>query len=247
MFMKKNILIAFLLLLANQYGTAQLIDKYGLSIGTTYSNQLWNYKLFSIENPNKDYKTGLSFFLSAEKEINKALSIRSELGYLQKGFKNNLELSLGDGITMGVRGKNVIFHDLGLNIELKILPFKSKLLPYALIGFRGDYMLSYKDIVFEEQGSGLRLNMYESQINEFNKLNLGGLIGIGLEFNDLYYLEFEYNPAITSSFNSDVLQIKDNCWDLKLGLYINKLIKITKHERTTANYKPGFGASLAGN
>jgi hypothetical protein len=219
---RKLLFIAFLVILTN-YGAAQIIDKFGFNIGVSYSNLLWDYKLISIDNSNKDYKIGFSAFLSAEKKISKMFSIRPEIGYIQKGFKNNIEMNFGDGTSAGVDKENVVFHDLGLNIGLKITPVDLKFKPYALLGLRSDYMLSYKDIVFEEPGSGLEFNMYKSEIDNFNKLNLGGLIAIGLEINDLAYLEIAYNPSITSSVNNKALRISDNCWEIKMGLNINKI------------------------
>ncbi len=223
--MKKSLMIVALLLLISRFGSAQLIDKYGFNIGMTYSNQFWDYKLISIDNPNKDYKLGLAVFLSAEKKISKVFSIRPEIGYIQKGFKNNVEMTFSDGTSAGVNKENVIFHDMGLNVGLKITPFDFKVVPYALLGFRCDYMTSYKDIVFEEQYSGLKFNMYKSEIDKFNKLNLGGLIGVGFEFNDLTYIEFEYNPSITKSYGSTGLDIRDNCLGIKVGFNLNKLKK----------------------
>ncbi len=223
--MKKTFLIFIILIFFTNYGTAQIFDKYGLNIGTSYFNQLWNYKLITVDNSNKDYKLGMSAFFSAEKKINRLFSIRPEIGYIQKGFKNNLNFTLADGTSAGSTKGNVIFNDLGLNIGLKTTPFSSKFNPYVLLGIRGNYMFSYKDVIFEEKGSGLKFNMYKSQIDEFNKFNLDGLIGIGLEINDLTYLEFEYNPAILSSFNDSGLEIMDNGWIFKLGINLNKMKK----------------------
>ena len=74
-YMRRNLLFLVLLTLIYQYGTCQFIDKYGINIGTTFSNQIWDYKIMSIDNPAKKYKTGFSAFFSAEKEINKIFSI----------------------------------------------------------------------------------------------------------------------------------------------------------------------------
>lgn len=222
--MKKVLLIAFFLILFIEYGTAQFIYKYGLNIGMSYSNQLWNYKLISIGNQDKYYKSGLSIFLSAEKKINRIFSIRPEIGYIQKGFKNNLDIIIIDGTSRKVYKQNVILHDFCTNIGLKITPFKKTWTPYAIIGLRGDYMFSYKDVIIIEQASGLIFNMYKNDIDKFNKANLGGLICIGLEYKNSTYFEIEFNPTITNSFNSAELEIRDICWGIKIGLNINKLI-----------------------
>ena len=223
--MNKNILLIVILSLISQYASSQFIDKFGFNIGTTYSNQLWDYKYFTTKDPQQDYKTGLSFFVFAEKEIIRVLSIRSELGYIQKGFKNNVELIGNDGNYQEAGGKNVTLHDLGMDLEFKIKLFHYKWSPYALVGLRGDYMISHKDIVFAGPGYADNSALFKTELNAFNKANLGGLAGIGLEFNDFYYLEFEYNPSLTSSYNIPGLEIKEICWDFKLGLNLNKLIQ----------------------
>jgi hypothetical protein len=181
--------------------------------------------MINVSNSDQDYKAGLSAFLFAEKKLNKMFSIKPEFGYLQKGFKNNVDLRSDDGTLIDVSHKNVIFHDLGLNVGLKFTPFHFKRTPYILLGIRGDYMFAYKDIIFEEPGSGLKFNLYKSSIDAFKKGNLGGLLGIGLEYNNLCFLELDYNPTLTNSYNTNFLVIKDNCWDLKLGLNIHKLLK----------------------
>jgi hypothetical protein len=223
--MKMLFLIVLIIILTNKYGTAQFIDKFGLNIGPSYSNQLWDYKIFPNDNANKGFKLGLSIFLSAEKKLNRVFSIRPEFGYIQKGFKNFDEIRFSDGTTGGVSDKSVILHDLGLNLGLKISPFKLKWTPYALIGFRANYMISYTDIIGVEPASGLKFDMFSHQIEDMNKLNIGGLIGIGFEINNLYYLEVEYNPPITKSVNTKGLEIKDVTWGMKIGLNINKLLK----------------------
>ncbi|MHB9141243.1 MAG: outer membrane beta-barrel protein [Paludibacter sp.] len=223
--MKKKILIIILLSIISKFGAAQIFDKYGFYIGTSYSNQLWDYKLISVDNPNKEYKIGLSVFLSAERKINKQLSIRPEIGYIQKGFKNDMEFTSYDGTPLGTSNKSVIFHDFGFNIGLKIAPFNLKFSPYALLGLQSSFMFSYKDIIFVENVSGLEFNIYRDKIDKFNKFNLGGIIGIGLELNNLTYLEFAYNPPLTNSYNDASLRIKDNSMELKLGFNINKLVE----------------------
>jgi hypothetical protein len=167
----------------------------------------------------------LSFFLSAEMKLNEVFSVRTELGYIQKGFTNYEEILFGDNTTAGVYDKDVTFHDLALNLGCKISPFNFKWSPYISIGLRTDYMMSYEDVIGVEQGSGMQIQMFKAQIDKFNKLNLGGLIGIGLEFNDRYYFEIEYNPAITSYLDAKLLEVRDVTWGMKLGCNINKLLK----------------------
>lgn len=220
---QKLVLILALILIA-KFSHSQLIDRYGVNIGTSYSTQVWNYKIIPLTN-DYEYKFGVQAFLQAEKDFGKIFAFRTEFGYIQKGFKNNLEFTSDDGTILLTNNDNVILHDLAMNLGLKIKPFKAKYSPYLLVGLRGDYMISYKDIVIEEPVSGLNFIIYQSRIEEFNKFNLGGVFSMGIDIKDLIYLEIEYNPNFTKNLHDSRLSIKDNCWGAKLGLNINKLIE----------------------
>jgi len=220
--MKQRLVLIFAFILLAKLSHSQIIDRYGINIGTSYSTQIWDYKLVPVDSDN-EYKFGFQAFLQAEKDFGNLLALRTEFGYIQKGFKNNLELTFADGTSAGTNNENVILHDLALDIGLKIKPLKTDYSPYLLAGLRGDYMISYKDIELEEPGSGLKFNIYESTIEEFNKFNFGGLLCLGIDIKDLIYFEIEYNPNFTKSLDKTGLSIKDNCWGVKIGLSINKL------------------------
>lgn len=222
--MKQRLIIILALILMANMAHSQVIDRYGINIGTSYASQIWDYKLIPID-PQIDYKVGLMAFIQAEKDLGNILALRTEFGYIQKGFKDQFEFTTADGTPIGEKNKNVVLHDLALNIGLKIKPYKVNYSPYFLIGLRSDYMISYKDVVVEEQASGLKFNMYESILKELNKFNVGGLLGLGVEIKDLIYFELEFNPNFTKSLDGTGLSIKDNCWVAKLGLNINKLKK----------------------
>ena len=220
--MKQILVLILALTLMAKLSYCQIIDRYGINIGTTYSTQIWDYKLISVDSEN-EYKFGFQAFLQAEKRFGNLLAVRAEFGYLQKGFKNNKQLTFASGKARIINNK-VILHNLALNLGLKIKPIKADYSPYLLIGFRGDYLISYKDIEIEEPDTGKRFNLYGSIIEGFNKFNFGGLIGLGIDIKDLIYFEIEYNPNFTRNFDDTGLSVKDNCWGAKIGLYINKLI-----------------------
>ena len=217
---KLTLIIAMTFVLQSAFG--QIIDRYGINIGASYATQIWDFKLVPVDFDN-DYKVGLMTFIQVEKDFSNLLSLRTEFGYIQKGFKNNLTLTFSDGTQAGVNNDNVVLHNLALNIGLKITPFKFDYSPYLFMGCRNDYMISYKDIVIEEQASGLKFNMYESTIEDFNKYNLGGILGLGIDIKGLLYFEIEYNPNFTRNLDEKGLSIKDNCWGAKVGLNINIL------------------------
>lgn len=215
--MKQRLVLIIVLTFVAKLSYSQIIDRYGVNVGASYATQIWDYKLVNVDSDN-GYKFGLQAFLQAEKDLGDFLALRTEFGYIQKGFKNNLELT--SAVT---NNDNVILHDLALNLALKVNPIKADYSPYLLVGFRGDYMISYKDIEIEEPGSGLKFSMYELVIEDFNKFNLGGLLGLGIDIKNLIYFEIEYNPNFTKNLDATGLSVKDNCWGIKLGLNINKL------------------------
>ncbi len=220
--MRQRLVLILALTLIGKLSHSQLIDRYGINVGTSYSIQIWDNKLVNVDSDN-EYKFGLQAFFQAEKDFGKLLALRTEFGYIQKGFKNSLALTSAEGTFVGTNNDNVILHDLALNIGLKIKPLETDFSPYFLAGLRGDYMISYKDVEIEEPGSGLKFNMYESIIEDFNKFNIGGLIALGIDIKGLIYFELEYNPNFTKNLDETGLNIKDNSWGAKIGLNINKL------------------------
>jgi hypothetical protein len=222
--MKQILVLFFAFTLMTNLSHGQLIDRFGVNIGSSYSTQIWDYKLISVDSDN-EYKFGLQTFLQAEKDFGKLLTLRTEFGYVQKGFKSYISLISADLTEVETIKGNIILHDLALNLGIKLKPFKSNYSPYFFAGLRADYMISYRGIEFEELNSGLKFNLYESLIEDFNKFNFGGLIGLGINIKDLIYFEIEYNPNLTKNLNEPGLSIRDNCWGAKIGLNINKLSK----------------------
>lgn len=145
-----------------------------------------------------------------EKDLGSIVTIRSEAGYIQKGFKNKEELRLASGFTAGYN-ENVILHNFALNLGAKICPIENTFSPYLFLGTRLEYLLSYKDIIYEEAGSDLEINIYDYQIKDFEKFNYGALIGIGVDINELLYLEIEFNPNISPNYSDNSLTIRDFC------------------------------------
>jgi hypothetical protein len=220
--MKQRLVLILAFTLIAKFSHSQIIDRYGVNIGSSYSSQIWDYKLLPVDSDN-EYKFGFQAFIQAEKDFGNIFAFRTEFGYIQKGFKNNIELRFADGIVAEANRDNVILHDLALNLGVKVKPLKADYSPYLLVGFRSDYMISYKDIELTEPGLGLTFNMYEYLIEDFNKFNLGGLVGLGIDIKNLIYFEIEYNPNFTKSIDGTGLSVKDNCWGVKIGLNINKL------------------------
>jgi hypothetical protein len=205
---------------------SQIIDHFGLRIGAGLSNQYWDYKRFPSLSEWKKDKIGLAFYINAEKKLNKYLSVRPEIGYIQKGFTEDINLTSETGEDIGILDNDIILHDLSLNIAVKFSPLKSKFKPYIIAGFQGNYLLGYQDLQIEF--NGIKQGLYKSILDSLQKFTFGGLIGIGIEYNNLIYLDIEYNPALTKNLDRTGLSIKDRYFGLTLGLNINVLLKENK-------------------
>jgi len=221
--MKHKLLLIIALILVAKLSHSQIIDRYGFNTGLSYSTQIWNYKSISLKEDH-EYKFGFQAFLQAEKDLGNLLAIRTELGFIHKGLKSGIEFISVDMTPLGTKYYYFTFNDIALNIGLKIKPLEAGFSPYLLAGLRGDYMFSYKT-KFDKSFSEQFTIEYGAIIEQFNKFNLGGLIGLGLDIKDVIYFEIEYNPNFTKNLDKTGLSIKDNCWGAKIGLNINKLIK----------------------
>jgi hypothetical protein len=222
--MKKTLLSGFILIFCIT-AKGQLIDNYGLKVGAGLSNQYWKFKsdMFSNLSGWKDYKIGLIGQVYAEKNFGKYLSFRPAIGYIQKGFVNDITLRTAQGEELAVKNNTVVFHDLSLDLTLKIIPFDKIFKPYIFFGLRGDYLLDYRSVIvnFEGEDHELDKDLYD----DFNKFTLGAIIGVGIFYKDLLFLDLEYNPALKKNFESDFLVINDKYFSVTLGVNISRLIK----------------------
>lgn len=217
--MKQKLLLISTFLLIAWCAAGQVADRMGVSLGTSYASQKWQYGKIMYDM-DQDYKVGLQAFVFAEKDLAEMLSLRTGLGYIQKGFKHKYVFTSPDGSVADVRNNKVVLHNLALDLGVKIRPFSSMHLPYLVLGGRADYLLSYKDAVIVEPESGIKISVYEPALEKFNKFNVSALVGLGIEFNDFLFFELEYNPGLTRNFKSEGLTVRDQCWGAKLGVYL---------------------------
>lgn len=174
--MKKLVFLGLISILCLQVN-GQFIDNYGLKYGAGLSNQYWDYKIEGASNLSawKGYKVGFIGQVYAEKNIGKYLSFRPAIGYIQKGFLDEITLITADFVETPMVHR-VVSHDVSLDMSLKVIPFDTKLKPYVILGLRGDYLLNYHEVLVGADGDEKELNtgMYE----DLNKFTLGGIIGL---------------------------------------------------------------------
>lgn len=225
--MKKTMLSGLIILFCIT-AEGQFIDNYGFKTGAGLSNQYWRYKdeSFSGLSGWNDYRTGFIGQVYVEKNLGRFLSFRPAIGYIQKGFVDEITFSTAEGEEIEVIDNRAVLHDLSLDLTLKATPFNKSVKPYIFGGVRGDYLLDYRSVIIGFQGEEYELNT--DLFNDFNKLTLGAILGAGVSFMDLFFIDLEYNPAISKNFNSDGLAINDKYFSLTFGLNVNRLFKKQK-------------------
>jgi len=212
--MSKRLFVIILFLNTTIITNAQLFDNYGLNIGTSYSNQTWKtdnvYNIYSTQK--NEYTLVLTLFLSFEKKLNKVISFKPEIGFIQKGFQNDFKnYDTISSITKGI----IRLNDLGLNLRFKFKPLQLPWSPYIYIGNRFAYLISINYIK--------NTYNYNNYMRNMNKPSLARIIGLGIERKDWLYFELEYNRCLF--FSKLPGSYYDNIWSLKLGININKIPK----------------------
>jgi hypothetical protein len=207
---------AFFLLTFN-FLSGQVLQSIGIRNGVSISNQDWLLKSSNIQLPTDPYYgvyTGLTMDFLQSKYFN----ITTDIGYVRKGhiqkFENSTEdMPEGDG-TYSNRG--TAFDFLTFSPLLRVKYEMKQWTPYALFGFRLDYMLSYT--------SDLNLQDIE---NDFNKTIWGWTSGIGLEYRVRtfgYTIEVQNHQDFSkllekpSSVTSDGLSIFNRAWIMSFGV-----------------------------
>lgn len=171
--MKKQVFIGtMLLLLAFGFMQAQVVKSIALHGGVAWATQKNEFKNIDIDQDIK-YKTGLHMALNAEFLQHDFISILAEVGYTQKGNKQEIEVTtsiLPEG-TGEMKTFNTSFNYGSLAPMIKLRKEFGGFVPYIFVGPRMDYQFSYS--------SDFDLSAIE---DDFNKVLFGLNYGLGLEY-----------------------------------------------------------------
>ena len=211
----------------------QFFSGYGINIGLGLSNQHWKYNTeFTSEFSHwNDNKIGFIGQFYVEKEIFKFLTIKPSIGYIQKGFVSNIKVANVHGEIFTVKDDIVVLHNLSFDLAFRVIPFEKFNKLYFIIGSRLDYLIDYSSVMDEYIVNNFQL--FRSLFENYNKITFGGIIGLGISFEEIIFLTIDYNPAFTKNFDStlaelnisDSYSIYDQYFSLTIGLNIGQLIK----------------------
>jgi hypothetical protein len=221
-FLKAFALVSILIIF-NLKANGQLVEKYGIRIGGGLSKQIIKNEIPFYYKEKTDYKFGFCGFLNIQNKLSNHFSLNTELGYVQKGFQQEIIFTDGTGNELGLGNPSLTLHNLTGGLSIKFHPIKTSNDLYLKIGTRIDYLVGFDDYILTVYNYSI--GFYEPTINFSNKWTLGGVFGLGYEMKEIVYIDVEFNPTFTDKFPGKFKSIKDSYLGLTLGLNINKLKK----------------------
>lgn len=195
------ICLLVLLVLISVETRAQFIKGFGATAGATFSKHKW-YQGNPESIAKKKYIAGANASGFIEYIDHKYYRMISELQYNMKGAREKND-SLGG---LSYRANYVSFNNF-----FKIRQELYDVTPYALAGPRVEFLLN-------------------STISGMRTVHLTASGGVGMEF--LYtrpwiiFAEIQYNPDVMKARNADLLSIRQNAWEIRVGLKYERKKKV---------------------
>ncbi|MBK9049300.1 MAG: PorT family protein [Bacteroidetes bacterium] len=213
----KKTFVLFFTLATTSLVNGQVLKNLGIKGGVSIANQTWNLK---SENKTLDADARNGFYGAVSLEFlkSKYLTLTTDFGYCAKGSTQKVanttnDMPEGNGTYKTYDSK---FNYFTLSPMLKARYEVSHFIPYALLGLRMDYQLSYKSD-FD----------YEQIDNDFHKTIWGTNFGVGLEYKTKqlgFLLEGQYQYDFTkvidtpTSSNNTGLKVNNSAFVICIGL-----------------------------
>ena len=220
--MKRTLLLLFTLT-TTAFVNGQVVKSIGIKGGVSVASQTWHYKSTDL-TLKKDNRIGFYSAITLEFFKSKYLSLTTDFSYCEKGSTEKIQnttvdMPEGDGTYKTYDTK---FGYFTLSPMLKGRYETAHFVPYALLGLRLDYQLSYKSDF-----------NYQQIEKDFHKAIFGANFGIGAEYKIKHlgiFLETQYHYDFTklmdtpSSANNTGIEINNRAFIISIGLkyYLKK-------------------------
>ncbi len=187
---------------------------YGFKTGLTIANQNWKYGDISTSD-TYDNRYGFNFGIFVEYQYLDYLSFLSDIYYSQRGMVSNMEVTYVANNPNGYIDKKISWDNrldfIGLLLSTKLKLKTKALIPYAIAGFKYEYLINKKIVDF-----------YQTEYKNYKDNILGLIFGIGTEFTRLVsvpiIIEGIYHYDINSAKINESLKIKNHSIEVKLGV-----------------------------
>lgn len=223
----RGIITTTVILLFSMNLKSQIRIDFGIRGGFGISNQCWKYTQPEFEwvSGSKESQIGYELYLSNEIHVGKNISLIPEVGFIEKGFYSdtiNRDITSAGGSFIR---NTVETQNLSINLLTRIgVPTKLKVKPFVTIGAKFDYLINVKDWSFKVNGE-LNDDYHDYVFSDYKPVIISGLIGIGIEWNDLISIEYQVNTPLESSTINNPIKIKDKYQGITLGV---KLLRVNK-------------------
>ena len=203
--MKKLFFVFFAVFIFISNSNSQFIKSYGFQMGPSFYSQYWTNlgPVYSFS----DYGAGFGFDFGtfAECSLYKRLTLVGGLHLSDKGT-----MAETPGLTFPGFGTESYFsppvsnrfRDVSLQALVKYSFTKIDTGYYVIMGFRTDLMVQN---YYTGNGNYTRLSN--------GRFEFGGTFGIGYEYRSGLFLEFQYNPNKTRTYN---ISNGNHFWDMKV-------------------------------
>jgi hypothetical protein len=158
--------------------------------------------------------------------LSKRFKIRLKGGYEEKGATQENNFYFPDasiGKLKEITKFNYISTDITINYNLT----KKEISPYIFTGISTGYLLNilYIPNTGNNHWDQIKTTDFTETYKTYSDFNLGGVIGAGLDFNNKFWIEFEFNPDLILSLKTSDFVAKHNSSSINLGINILKLFK----------------------
>ena len=204
----KYLQIIFLIFFLYGNSNCQILANYGVKVGLSYSNINTNYQQTFL-NDATDFKIGVSGVVFTKSSFSKHFHLVSEIGYIQKGYKEKFNKYNMIGEKIGEFTIKERFDYLTIKIQPCYEYEIKSVTPYIFFGPKLDFNL-----------------MVDNKIKTFSKLikesQFGISYGFGIKLNRLLpyniLVELNSNYDFDNSFKNDFVAVKNISYELKIGL-----------------------------
>lgn len=195
------------------------------------ANQTWTYaNPYPYELPEYQYRNGIDVGAFVELFKFPYVSFMPEIHYVQKGFKVYVEVTTPSQPEGTSEFMNYIprAEYISLPVLAKLRYDSKYITPYLIAGPRIDWRSS-------DGSSNLESFVYPSGTElpgfykDFNRFDFGATIGVGIGVlaNERFsgFIEARYSPSVTNAYKSSNTTVKNNSYEILLGLKINTKAK----------------------
>ncbi len=212
--MTKLISIGLIVVFLASESNAQLLRGYGLKVAVTSASQTFSYSNppWPDFGPKVKRRTGINVAVFAEWFSLPIFSVLTQIEYAQRGMGEEYVVTLNDPTPVETKVEYRRVDYLSVPILAKVIIPAGVIVPFFAAGPRVDVLLGYQE----------NLPTVSSIYKDFKKTVFGGSVAAGIGFGTLlpisFSVEFRYNTDFTNSYDTDLLKVRNNSYDVWLGV-----------------------------